>query len=98
MGSSSRNDGVAELVVGLPCRISFAYFGGEDHGQSSQCQDEIQGLDISQIGILGYVNEDPVIVQSAGRNISTPRGPVCRGKATGPKSPAGKHSTPVSYS
>ena len=44
-------------------------------GNRVTAKDEIQGLDIPEMGILGYVNEDPVIVQNAGQEHLNTHGP-----------------------
>ncbi|QEH34033.1 Ammonia channel precursor [Aquisphaera giovannonii] len=53
-------------------------------GNRVPAKDEIEGLDIPEMGVLGYVNEDPIIVKNAGaEHISThgPGVPSSLGKA-----------------
>ncbi len=44
-------------------------------GNRVSARDEIQGLDIPEMGILGYINEDPVVVQNAGQEHLDTHGP-----------------------
>ena len=57
-------------------------------GNRVSAKDEIQGLDIPEMGILGYVNEDPVIVQNAGQEHLNTQGPGVPRKGNGVKSSA----------
>ena len=52
-------------------------------GNRVTAKDEIQGLDIPEMGILGYVNEDPVIVQNAGQEHLNTQGPGVPRKGNG---------------
>ena len=45
-------------------------------GNRVTAKDEIAGLDITEMGTPGYVNEDPVIVQNAARITSRPSAPA----------------------
>ena len=60
--------------------IAFGFFKIQDKisksrgkgGIRSKDEDQITGLDIPEMGVLGYVNEDPITVKDAGvEHIST---------------------------
>ena len=38
-------------------------------GNRVPTRDEVNGLDIPEMGVLGYVNEDPIEVKNAGLNL-----------------------------
>src|SRR5207253_1049429 len=42
---------------------------------------EIDGLDIPEMGVIGYLNEDPVVVQTAGHEHLSTYGPGVPGAA-----------------
>jgi Amt family ammonium transporter len=44
-------------------------------GNRVPARDEISGLDIPEMGIAGYISEDPVIVQNAGQDHLSTHGP-----------------------
>ena len=44
-------------------------------GNRVPAKDEIEGLDIPEMGVLGYVNEDPIEVTTAGMDHLTTHGP-----------------------
>jgi len=68
-------------------------------GNRVSARDEIQGLDIPEMGILGYIAEDPIIVQNAGQEHLTTHGPgVPRKNGGGPTVSTPEKSVPVSHS
>jgi Amt family ammonium transporter len=44
-------------------------------GNRVSAKDEINGLDIPEMGIFGYISEDPIIVQNAGQDHLSTHGP-----------------------
>jgi Amt family ammonium transporter len=80
--------------------VSFLFFKFVDlvWGNRVTAKDEITGLDITEMGVPGYVVEDPIDVKRAGQDHLTTHGPgVPRNKGTVASS-ATEQSVPVRYS
>ena len=67
-------------------------------GNRVTAKDEIAGLDITEMGTPGYVNEDPVIVQTAGQDHLTTFGPGVPRKRRSSINASERKNVPVSHS
>ena len=66
-------------------------------GNRVTAKDEVAGLDITEMGVAGYVNEDPVIIQNAGVEHLSTHGPGVPRKGASVQTSASE-KVPVSYS
>ena len=76
----------------FPSALAFFLIIDKTVGNRTTAKAEIEGLDIPEMGVQGYVNEDPNPVQIAGEEHIATYGPGVpyRSKSGGPKVPAGK--------
>jgi Amt family ammonium transporter len=67
----------------FPVAFLFFFVVGKTMGNRVSAQVEVEGLDIPEMGVLGYVNEDPIEIESAGRTYIATHGPgvPTKGKA-----------------
>jgi Amt family ammonium transporter len=90
---------VANLLWVFSCAFIFFKFVDVVWGNRVTAKDEIAGLDITEMGVPGYVVEDPIDVKRAGQDHLTTHGPgVPRTNRTRPAEPTQEKSIPVSYS
>jgi len=88
---------VTNLLWVFPVALAFFFIVEKTMGNRVTAKAEIDGLDIPEMGVLGYVNEDPIEVTTAGRDHLSTYGPgVPRGGKNGhsadkPKMPTGMH-------
>ncbi len=57
----------ANLLYVFPTALLFFFIVEKTIGNRSSAKDEIAGLDISEMGVLGYVNEETRAVETAGQ-------------------------------
>ena len=85
---------LANILWVFPVAFVFFWMLDKVHGNRVRAADEINGLDIPEMGVFGYVNEDAIAVQQAGAEHIATYGPgvptkvVLNGKETEPVSPA----------
>jgi Amt family ammonium transporter len=72
----------ANLLYVFPTALLFFFVVEKTLGNRSEARDEIQGLDVPEMGVLGYLNEDTQSVAIAGQEALS----------YGAKKPAGKGS------
>jgi Amt family ammonium transporter len=60
---------LANIAWVFPTAFVSFWFVGKLVGNRVPVKDEINGLDIPEMGVLGYVNEDPIEVKNAGLNL-----------------------------
>ncbi len=88
---------LANLLWVFPVAFLFFFIVEKTMGNRVTAKAEIEGLDIPEMGVLGYVNEDPIEVTTAGMDHLSTYGPgVPRGAKNGhssdrPRIPTGKH-------
>jgi Amt family ammonium transporter len=73
---AAQSIGVAtNLLWVFPVALLCFFIVEKTMGNRVSAQTEVEGLDIPEMGVLGYVNEDPVIVQTAGYEHLSIHGP-----------------------
>jgi Amt family ammonium transporter len=65
----------ANFLWVFPVAYGFFFVVEKTMGNRVPAQVEIDGLDIPEMGVLGYVSEDPLEVSSAGREHIATHGP-----------------------
>jgi hypothetical protein len=81
--------------------VAFLFFRVLDlvWGNRVTAKGEILGLDITEMGVPGYVSEDPIEVKMAGQDHLTTQGPgVPRKRGPGTPAPTSEKGVPVHYS
>jgi Amt family ammonium transporter len=59
----------SNLLYVFPVALLFFFIVEKTIGNRTSAKDEIEGLDIPEMGVLGYVNEDVRAVQMAGQEV-----------------------------
>jgi Amt family ammonium transporter len=72
----------ANILWVFPVALLFFFICDKTMGLRVKAKDEIDGLDIPEMGVKGYVDEDAVAVQQAGYEHLATYGPGVPGKAT----------------
>lgn len=73
---TAQSIGVLSNVLWVfPAASLFFFVVEKTMGNRVPAQVEIEGLDIPEMGVLGYINEDPIEVAAAGRALLATHGP-----------------------
>jgi Amt family ammonium transporter len=90
---------VANILWVFPVALAFFWIVEKLHGNRVRAIDEINGLDIPEMGVSGYVNEDIFPVQQAGEEHLNTHGPGVPTKLAfnghAPKPKPNRTATPV---
>lgn len=66
---------LANIAWVFPVSLAFFWIVEKTMGNRVSAIAEIEGLDIPEMGVLGYVNEDPIVVRIAGQEHLATHGP-----------------------
>lgn len=76
---------LANVCWVFPVSLAFFWVCKKTMGIRSSAAAEIAGLDIPEMGVLGYVHEDPIVVKIAGEEHLAVHGPGVPVHANGPR-------------
>ncbi len=65
----------ANILWVFPVAFLFFFISDKTMGIRVKAKDEIEGLDIPEMGVFGYVNEDPIAVQTIAEEHLSTHGP-----------------------
>jgi Amt family ammonium transporter len=73
---------LANIAWVFPVALGFFWVCNKTMGLRVRAEDEVKGLDIPEMGVLGYVNEDVYAVEKAGQEHLTTYGPEVPSRIT----------------